>query len=124
AERHPHERARARPRDQVIRGGDQKTFVREFVIEPDEECIVGADRPARARIEDTRGGRRDDRGALWRQSHSSAPLRHSYIKPMVSTPRKTIIDQKPKRPSSPKATAHGNRKLTSRSKMMKRMATR
>jgi hypothetical protein len=34
------------------------------------------------------------------QSHSSAPFRHSYMKPIVSTPRKTIIDQKPKSPTS------------------------
>ena len=35
-----------------------------------------------------------------------------------------IIDQNPVAPSLPKATAHGNRNATSRSKMMKRIATR
>ena len=43
------------------------------------------------------------------------------MKPMVSTPRNTIIDQKPKAPTSLKATAQGNRKATSRSKMMNRI---
>ena len=32
------------------------------------------------------------------------------MKPMVSTPRNTIIDQKPNAPSWPNATAQGNRK--------------
>ena len=43
------------------------------------------------------------------------------MKPTVSTPRNTIIDQKPNRPMLAEATAHGNRKATSRSKMMKRI---
>jgi hypothetical protein len=46
------------------------------------------------------------------------------MKPMVSTPRKIIIDQKPKSPILPSDTAQGNRKATSRSKMMNRIATR
>ena len=58
------------------------------------------------------------------QSHSSAPFFHSYMKPMVSTARKTIIDQKPNMPISPNETAQGNRKATSRSKMMNRIDTR
>ena len=35
-----------------------------------------------------------------------------------------IIDQKPNQPSSPKVIAQGNKKATSRSKMMNRIATR
>lgn len=58
------------------------------------------------------------------QSHSSAPFFHSYTKPTVSTARNTIIDQKPKTPMSLKATAQGNRKATSRSKMMNKIDTR
>ena len=46
------------------------------------------------------------------------------MKPLVSTARKTIIDQKPNMPISPKDTAHGNRKATYRSKMMNRIDTR
>ena len=37
---------------------------------------------------------------------------------------KNIIDQNPNKPTSPKATAQGNRNATSRSKMMNRIATR
>ena len=47
---------------------------------------------------------------------------------MVSTPRNTIIDQKANTMCSPGmpiiATAHGNRKAISRSKMMNRIDTR
>src|SRR6185295_1336928 len=114
----------ARPDNQVVGGRDQEPFVREFVVQADEVGIVGTDRLAGTGVEDTRGGRRDDRGARWHQSHSSAPFRHSYMKPIVSTPRNTIIDQKPNSPSCPKATAQGNRNDTSRSKMMNRIATR
>jgi len=46
------------------------------------------------------------------------------MKPIVSTPRNAIIDQKPSAPMPFRATAQGKRKATSRSKMMKRMATR
>src|SRR5215475_12818630 len=42
----------------------------------------------------------------------------------VLTVRNTSIDQKPVAPSLPNATAQGNRNATSRSKMMKRIATR
>ena len=50
------------------------------------------------------------------------------MKPTVSTPRKLIIDQKAKCEASAgnfiRLTAQGNRKATSRSKMMNRMETR
>lgn len=43
---------------------------------------------------------------------------------MVSTAKNTIIDQKPSMPIFENDTAHGNRKATSRSKMMNRIDTR
>jgi predicted transcriptional regulator len=43
------------------------------------------------------------------------------MKPMVRTPRKIIMAQKPKAPASLNATAQGKRKATSRSNMMKRI---
>jgi len=89
------------------------------------ETEVYDDFKVRAILNEVAGRWSDDRRlTLRRQSHSSAPLRHSYMKPMVRTPRNTTIDQKPSTPTSPNATAHGNRKLTSRSKMMNRIATR
>ena len=57
-------------------------------------------------------------------SHSSAPLRHSYINPIVRMLRKITIDQKPKAPISPREIAHGNKNATSRSKIINKMATR
>jgi hypothetical protein len=57
-------------------------------------------------------------------SHSRAPFLHSYIKPTVRTARKTIIDQNPKTPIFAKDTAHGKRKATSRSNIIKRIATK
>jgi hypothetical protein len=43
---------------------------------------------------------------------------------MVRSPRKTIIDQNPNMPIRPSVMAQGNRKATSRSKMMNRIETR
>src|SRR5690606_21977900 len=118
-------RARPRPGDQCLGRGDEKALVGEFLVNGAEERVVRADRLAgrwvddalRLRGDERTGGRSGGHGRA--QSHSSAPFFHSYIKPMVSTPRNTIIDQKPSIPISPKDTAHGNRKATSRSKMMK-----
>src|SRR5262249_56599533 len=118
-------RAGARPGDQVGGRGDEEAFIGQLVVQANEIEVVGADGQAGTRIEDAAGRWSDDRRlTLRRQSHSSAPLRHSYMKPMVSTPTHTTIDQKPSTPISPNATAQGNRKLTSRSKMMNRIATR
>jgi hypothetical protein len=46
------------------------------------------------------------------------------MKPTVKTKRKNIIDQKPKIPISLNATAHGNRNIISRSKIINKMATK
>ena len=48
-ERHPHQRAGARPGDQRVGRGDQKALVGELVVDLAEERIVGADRLAGAR---------------------------------------------------------------------------
>src|SRR5207244_7485824 len=123
-ERHPHQRAGTCPGDEIVAGRDEKAFVGKLVIEAHEKTVVRSNRLAGARIDNAGRGGRHDRRRLWRQSHSRAPFRHSYMNPTVRTPRNTIIDQNPKSPSLPKATAHGKRKLTSRSKMMNRIATR
>jgi hypothetical protein len=65
-ERHPHQRAGARPDDEIIRRGNEESLVGELVIEPDEVAVVGADRLAGARIEDAGGGRGDEGGMLRR----------------------------------------------------------
>jgi len=46
------------------------------------------------------------------------------MKPTVRTPRKIIMEIKPNHPRFPNVMAQGNKNATSRSKMMKRMATR
>jgi len=46
------------------------------------------------------------------------------MKPMVKMIKKTIIDQNAKKFPFANVTAHGKRKVTSKSKMMKRIATR
>src|SRR5262249_50232450 len=124
---HPHQRAGAGPNDEVVGSRDEEALVGELVIDLEEIRIIGANRPAGRGVNDALRGRRDHRSSACRcgvQSHSSAPFFHSYAKPTVSTARNTTIDQKPAAPSLPNATAHGNRNATSRSKMMKRMATR
>lgn len=57
-------------------------------------------------------------------SHSSAPFFHSYTNPTVRIKRNINIDQKPKSVILFKVTAHGNRKLTSKSKIINKMATK
>src|SRR5579859_4200017 len=123
--RHPHQRARACPGDEVIGRRNEEALVRELVIDLAEIGVVGADRLAGCGIQNALGSRGDRRPCRRRraQSHSSAPFFHSYSKPTVSTARNPTIDQKPVAPSLPNATAHGNRNATSRSKMMKRIAT-
>jgi hypothetical protein len=46
------------------------------------------------------------------------------MKPTVSKIRKTIIDQNPKTPIFSKETAQGKRKAISKSKIIKRIATK
>ena len=46
------------------------------------------------------------------------------MKPTVSTNKKNIIDKKPKSPISENATAHGNKKIISRSKIINNIATK
>jgi hypothetical protein len=46
------------------------------------------------------------------------------MKPIVSIVKKNIIEKKPKRPISPNTIAHGNKKATSRSKIINKIATR
>ena len=58
------------------------------------------------------------------QSHSRAPLRHSYTNPTTRTVKNIPIAASPKRPIASSDTAHGKRKAISRSKMMNRIATR
>ena len=48
----------------------------------------------------------------------------AYQNPGPLQTNTNFIDQKPNIPISPSATAHGNRKATSRSKMMNRIATK
>src|ERR1700744_2626130 len=124
--RHPHQGARARPGDQVIGSSNKEALVRKLVIDLEEVRIVGTHRLFGGRVPNAFRSRRDRRlgGRSWAQSHSRAPFFHSYAKPTVSTARNTSIDQKPVAPSLPKATAQGKRNGTSRSKMMKRIATR
>jgi hypothetical protein len=57
-------------------------------------------------------------------SQSRAPLHHSYTNPRVSIARKSIMEKKPTKPTEERQIDHGKRKLTSRSKMRKRIATR
>ena len=76
-ERHPHQRTGAGPVDQLVRRGDQKALVGQFVVDLGKERIIGADRLASRRIEGSNRTRRDQRAALWGQSHSSAPFFHS-----------------------------------------------
>jgi len=45
------------------------------------------------------------------------------MNPRVNTPKNAIIDQNPKSPTSRKQIDQGTRKVTSRSKIMKRIAT-
>src|SRR5690606_18053678 len=123
-EGHPHQRAGARPGDQRLGRSNEKALVGKLLVPFTEGAVVGTDRLAGARVEHAPGLGSNQRGGGIGQSHSSAPFFHSYIKPIVSTPRNTIIDQKPSQPTSPKETAHGNRKATSRSKMMNRIETR
>src|SRR5712675_1169098 len=121
---HPHQRAGTRPGDEIIARRDQKALVGKFVVEAEEKRIIRSYRFAGVRIDNAGRGWRHAGRRLRRQSHSRAPLRHSYTKPTVRTPRNSIMEQNPKKPRLSKATAQGNRKLTSRSKMMKRIATR
>jgi hypothetical protein len=46
------------------------------------------------------------------------------MKPIVKTNKKNIIDIKPRRPRFPKVIAHGNKNVTSRSKIMNNKVTR
>ncbi len=74
SEGHPHQRAGARPGDQVIGRGDEEALVGEFVVDLEEEAVVRPHRLAGARIKHAGGGLRD----CWLdQSHSSAPFFHS-----------------------------------------------
>lgn len=57
-------------------------------------------------------------------SHSKAPFFHSYMKPIVKIKRKTNVDQKPNIVSWFSVTAQGNKKLTSKSKIINKIATR
>src|SRR6185437_5362774 len=115
SERHPHERARASPLDKVVGRGDEKALVGKFVAYPAEVPVLDPERLAGQRIEKISSAKRDGRARA--QSHSSAPLFHSYTNPMVSTARKIIIDQNPSAPRSWKTIAQGNRNATSRSKI-------
>ena len=57
-------------------------------------------------------------------SQSKAPFCHSYTKPIVKISKKTIIDQNPKNPILFKETAHGNKKVTSKSNMINKIETK
>src|SRR3546814_367500 len=110
AEGHRPQRSAACPVEQLVGLGDHEALLLELVADGGQDGIL------------VRAG--SDRAIGVHHSHSRAPFFHSYTKPMVSTPRNTSIDQNPNRPTSPSDTAQGNRKATSRSKMMNRMATR
>src|ERR1700732_4580900 len=60
-ERHPHQRARACPDDEVGGGGDEETLVRELMVQTGKETIIRADGLARAWIEYSPRARRDGR---------------------------------------------------------------
>src|SRR5690606_13622721 len=111
AKGHGPEGPRLRPGRQTVHLSDHKAlFLDLFGNAPQHSVLVAAGR----------------KNSLWLRdhSHSSAPFLHSYTNPTVNSPRNTIIDPKPKRPVSESVTAQGNRKATSRSKMMKWIATR
>jgi hypothetical protein len=57
-------------------------------------------------------------------SQSKAPLRHSYIKPIVNITKNTIIDQNPEKPILLKLIAQGNKNVISKSKIMNKIATK
>jgi hypothetical protein len=57
-------------------------------------------------------------------SHSRAPFFHSYINPIVKISKKRIIDQNPKKSILLKETAQGNKKVTSKSKIINKIATK
>src|SRR5262249_9885052 len=122
AERHPHERAGARPSNEIVSGGDKEALVGKLIGKTCIKGVVLADwiPSLDSRARSAAGGR--DR------SHSSAPFFHSYAKPTVSTIRKAIIEPNANWPISGgmcgSEMAHGNRNATSRSKMMKRIETR
>src|SRR5271156_5258238 len=119
---HPRERASARPLDEVVGRGDENPLVGKFVADRAEVSVLGPERPAGQWIKEIRRAKRGGRAGA--QSHSSAPLFHSYTNPIVSTPRNNIIDQNPSAPRSWKTIAQGNRNATSRSKIMKRSETK
>src|SRR5262245_875036 len=56
-------------------------------------------------------------------SHSSPPLRQMYRYPSMRIPRNTIISTKPNQPRRRKSIAHSQRKNSSMSNRMKRIAT-
>jgi len=58
---HPHQRASARPGDEIIGGGDEKAFVRELVVETGKERIIRSDGLSCARIEYAPRARRNGR---------------------------------------------------------------
>ena len=123
AERHPHQRAGARPGDQVVGGGDEKALVGQLVREAREERIVRLDeRPAFGR----RRGQPIQQLTLARPS---LPLQRAAA-PFIDEADRQHAEERHHRPegerSLPCATwnTHGNRNATSRSKMMKRIETR
>ena len=68
--------------------------------------------------------KKEKRRILRIYSQSKAPLHHSYTKPRVRIARKSIIEKNPTKPTEERQIDHGKRKLTSRSKIKKRIATR
>src|SRR5438132_6520385 len=64
------------------------------------------------------------RDSFFHHSHSRAPFFHSYTNPTTRIARKTIMAMKPNQPMSCSTIAHGKRNAISRSKRMKRIATR
>jgi hypothetical protein len=75
AERHPHQRAGARPGDEIVGGGDEKALVGKLVRETRVERIVFFDWICRLRRWSARRFRLE-RSCSY-HSHSSAPFFHS-----------------------------------------------
>ena len=71
AERHPPQRARARPLEQVLGRRDQETLVRQLAVQPVEELLIGRDHLALGIVEEA------DRAGVRLYSQSNAPFFHA-----------------------------------------------
>src|SRR5580765_677376 len=126
--------ARIAPQVVDCGGVDQKVELKRRTIAQELESmqrVVSGDRDRRIagtgmRVDDRRSEHllRSREQFVGRQSHSSAPFRQMYSKPMLRMPMNTAISANPNHPSLRNCTAQGYMNTTSTSKMMKRIAVR